>query len=72
MSAPRGRLLVEIKADYAARIAWGKPESERSDFCSLCFARIPDNSVPLMVFKQDGHAAQFCDPCVSKAFTVAR
>ena len=46
-----------------SRVAWGKPDSPRSRFCSYCFAVIPDDAVPLMLWKDDGHAAQFCDAC---------
>jgi hypothetical protein len=47
-------------------VAWGKPNSVRSAVCSYCFAMIGDDDVPLMLSKQDGHVAQFCDECVKK------
>jgi hypothetical protein len=49
-------------------IAWGKPEGPRRPLCSYCFAKIDDEDGPLMLFKQDGSAAQFCDECVERYF----
>jgi hypothetical protein len=44
-------------------VAWGKPDSPRSAVCSYCFAAIGDGDVPLILWKDDGHAAQFCAGC---------
>lgn len=46
-----------------SRVAWGKPDSPRSLFCSYCFDTIPETSIPLRIWTEDGHAAQFCDRC---------
>ena len=47
-------------------ISWGKPDSVRSALCSYCSAGIGENDVPLMLFRDDGHVAQFCDDCQLK------
>ena len=47
-------------------VTWGRPDAVRSALCSYCSASIPDDSVPLMMWKDDGHAAQFCDACQLK------
>jgi hypothetical protein len=48
------------------RIAWGKPDSVRSALCSYCFTSIGEDDVPLILYAEDGHAAQFCDGCMEK------
>ena len=45
------------------RVAWGKPDSVRSAVCSYCFAAIGERDVPLILWTDDGHAAQFCRAC---------
>ena len=49
-----------------AKVTWGRPDSPRSVLCSYCSAVIPEDSVPLMMWKGDGHAAQFCDVCMKQ------
>ena len=48
------------------RVTWGRPDSPRSALCSYCSAVIPEDCVPLIMWKADGHAAQFCDDCQAK------
>jgi ribosomal protein L24E len=50
------------------RVTWGRPDSPRSALCSYCSAVISDGDgeVPLIMWKNDGHAAQFCDVCQRK------
>jgi hypothetical protein len=50
-------------------IAWGKPNSPQRDLCALCHGRV--GNVPLILWKDDGSAAKFCDPCVDKWFGLA-
>jgi hypothetical protein len=45
------------------RVTWGKPDEMPSEFCSYCSTEIPEDSVPLTLFTDDGHAARFCDNC---------
>lgn len=46
------------------RVAWGKPDSPRSAVCSYCFTSIgEDDEVPLILWTDDGHVAQFCAGC---------
>jgi hypothetical protein len=49
-------------------VAWGRPESPPSALCSYCSAGIDEDDVPLIMFRADGHAAQFCDACIEKWF----
>jgi hypothetical protein len=37
-----------------------------SALCSYCSAAIGKDEVPLIMWKNDGHAAQFCDDCMRK------
>ncbi|HEX3525283.1 MAG TPA: hypothetical protein VHT52_24730, partial [Stellaceae bacterium] len=52
-----------IKPEYAARIAWGLPDSPVRPFCALCHRYIDDEAVPFRLFKDDGSGASFCDEC---------
>lgn len=45
------------------RVRWGGPTETRTESCSYCPNVIPEESVPLMLFKDDGSLAQFCDDC---------
>jgi hypothetical protein len=45
-------------------IAWGRPDSPRRSLCAICHGPLPD--VPLMMWRDDGAGASFCDPCVGK------
>jgi hypothetical protein len=47
-------------------VNWGRPDSPPSALCSYCSAVIPEDSVPLIMWQADGHAAQFCDECQAK------
>lgn len=47
-----------------ARVAWGKPDEPRAENCSYCGAAIGEDVVPLMMWSEDGYAAQFCDGCM--------
>jgi hypothetical protein len=47
-------------------VAWGKPDSVRSALCSYCSAGISEGDVPLILTRDDGHVAQFCDACMKR------
>lgn len=47
-------------------VTWGQPDEPASDNCSYCGRVIPEESVPLMLFSDDGHCARFCDGCQRK------
>jgi hypothetical protein len=49
-----------------ARVAWGRPDSPRSELCSYCFAKIDDDTVPLMLTTETGYVCQFCDQCMQR------
>jgi len=44
-------------------VSWGRPDSPQSALCSYCSAGIPDDDVPLIMWRPDGAAAQFCKAC---------
>lgn len=46
------------------RVAWGRPDSPPRPMCSYCHAGIGADDVPLMLWREDGSASQFCDVCV--------
>jgi hypothetical protein len=46
------------------KVSWGRPDSPRSVLCSYCSSSIGEDEVPLVMWKDDGHAAQFCDKCM--------
>jgi hypothetical protein len=56
------------------KVAWSKPDSVRAQTCSHieCLAIIPADSVPLMMWRPDGHCAQFCDKCMVKWWGMVR
>jgi hypothetical protein len=45
------------------RVAWGHPDSPVRPFCAYCSTFLPQDSVPLMLWREDGAAARFCDKC---------
>jgi hypothetical protein len=53
------------------RLVWSAPDAVRSPFCSYCFAGIGEDDVPLMMWRPDGSAAQFCDECARKWIVAA-
>jgi hypothetical protein len=48
------------------RVAWGAPDSRVRPFCSYCHGALDDESVPLILSRSDGSAAQFCDVCMQR------
>lgn len=50
------------------KVTWGRPDSPVSALCSYCSASISEDDMPLRVWKEDGHAAQFCDDCQRRWF----
>jgi hypothetical protein len=50
------------------KVTWGRPDSPVSALCSYCSAAIHEDEMPLRVWKEDGHAAQFCEKCQAKWF----
>jgi hypothetical protein len=49
-----------------AKVAWSRPDSSIVALCSYCFAGMPEETVPLVVWKDDGHMAHFCDTCMRR------
>jgi len=49
-------------------VAWGAPDAPPSALCSYCSGGIGEDDVPLILWKSDGSAAQFCDACMVKWF----
>lgn len=46
------------------RLIWSRPDSRIAPFCSICSQHIPDDAVPLKMWKADGSCVQLCDHCV--------
>lgn len=46
-------------------VSWGGPDELRTDKCSYCETLFPkdDAFVPLIVWRDDGWCAEFCDAC---------
>ena len=55
-----------------SRVVWGRPDSPSSVLCSYCQAHISADAVPLILWRLDGSAAQFCDVCQEKWWGVER
>ena len=51
-----------------AKLTWGRPDSVPSALCSYCSGVIPDDSVPLIMWKADGSAVRFCEKCIKRWF----
>jgi hypothetical protein len=56
-------------------INWGGPDEPRTDCCSYCGDKLPDEDedaefVPLILWNEDGWAAEFCDHCQAAWFGV--
>ena len=46
------------------RIAWGRPDSPVRMLCAYCHGALSE--VPLILTKQDGSTAMFCDDCAAQ------
>ena len=51
-----------------SRVTWSAPEGRIPPLCSYCFAPIAEGDVPLMLWKQNGAMAQFCERCGERWF----
>lgn len=51
-----------------SRVKWSPPRGRLGDQCSLCPAKIGEDDVPLMMWRDDASAAQFCEKCAREAF----
>ena len=49
------------------RVTWSRPNSPTPALCSYCSGALPE--VPLMLWREDGAALSFCDPCVEQWVT---
>ena len=45
-------------------VAWGRPDSSPRALCSYCHGALPE--APLMVWRENGSAASFCDDCAGR------
>lgn len=57
----------------AQLINWGAPDQTRTMQCSYCEAPLPpvDERQTLMLFTDEGWAAEFCEGCSSKCFGLS-
>jgi hypothetical protein len=44
------------------RVTWSRSDSTIPAICSYCSGALPE--VPLMLFRESGEAASFCDGCI--------
>ena len=49
-------------------VAWGAGDAPTGALCSYCSAGIPEDSVPLIMWRGDGASARFCDRCSERWF----
>jgi hypothetical protein len=52
------------------RLTWGRPDSVPSALCSYCSAAIPEDSVPLILWNDEGWTVRFCEKCEEFAFKL--
>ena len=45
------------------KIQWDAPDEIRTSFCSYCDRPLDEDSVPLIIWREDGWCAEFCDDC---------
>ena len=64
--------ILRLKPGVAERLVWSHPNSAITPFCSLCQAYIPDDTVPLMMWNDNGALAHFCDRCVAESVEVSK
>lgn len=53
------------------RVGWEGPDETPGETCSYCDAAIPEDAVPLILFREDGWCARFCDACMQSEFGFA-
>lgn len=59
---------LKFKPDFDwRRVTWGRPDSVPTAICSYCHGGLPE--APLMLWREDGSAAAFCDNCVDQWVT---
>lgn len=61
--------MFRINPDVLKRIAWGRPDSPQRPLCGLCHGALPD--VPLILMRDAGEVASFCDACVDEVLEAA-
>jgi hypothetical protein len=45
------------------QIAWGAPDQVRTAFCSYCDQPLDEDACNLILWREDGWAAEFCTDC---------
>lgn len=59
-------MILETKPGFDwARISWSLSEWPAAETCSYCRAPIPQDEIPLIVWRDEGQCARFCDACVA-------
>jgi hypothetical protein len=49
-----------------SHVSWGRPDSPLSALCSYCSDSISEDDLPLILWSDDGHPAQFCETCAER------
>jgi hypothetical protein len=64
---------LRFKPDFdVGKLTWSRPDSCIAPFCSNCFKHIPDDTVPLRMWKDNGATVHFCDECAETIFEVVK
>ena len=50
------------------RVLWERPHEMPAPECSYCGLTIGEDDIPLMMFRYDGSACRFCNPCARRWF----
>ena len=45
------------------QVGWGGPDEIRTSKCSYCDQPLAEEIVPLLVMREDGWVAEFCEAC---------
>lgn len=64
-------MTLRLKRGIEHKLVWSRPDSKIAPFCSICSVHIPDDAVPLMIWKADGSCAQFCEACAQTYIETA-
>lgn len=53
-----------------AMLTWEGPNEPPGETCSYCGDAIPEDAVPLVMFREDGWTVRFCDHCQATWFGI--
>lgn len=47
-------------------VNWGGPDQPRAENCAYCGDQLPEESCHLIIGREDGWVAEFCDHCATR------